>query len=90
MKSKSVTKTMKNKTTPNKTRAADVSYCDFCDSTDMRARNVEMKMRHGGRDYSFANVAATVCQKCGHRYFHASVIDELERRIDAGRSRPAA
>jgi len=55
--------------------------CDFCHGKT-KARKVKKHQEHKGRLYVVENVTAEVCQECGERYYHATVLDAIDRLLD--------
>ena len=54
--------------------------CDFCESGRLRARRVRHYHRVGNSGLVVMDrVPAYVCDQCGHRYFDAEVVKEMER-----------
>ena len=54
--------------------------CEFCNS-----ETVEKKVRrlhwYNKKLYFVENVPAQVCRECGERYFHAQILDEIDRMV---------
>lgn len=56
--------------------------CEFCDTDKPQEQQLVTVTRHRqGIWYIFEQVPAWVCPNCGHRYFDAEVVDEMERRM---------
>ncbi|MGD0900051.1 MAG: YgiT-type zinc finger protein [Thermoguttaceae bacterium] len=55
--------------------------CEFC-AGETTARKVRKQHWHKHKLYIVENVEAEVCQECGERYFHASVLDKIDALID--------
>jgi YgiT-type zinc finger domain-containing protein len=55
--------------------------CEFCQG-DTVSRRVRKQHWHKGRLYIVNNVEAQVCQECGERYFHATVLDKIDAMIE--------
>ncbi|MGO9112735.1 MAG: YgiT-type zinc finger protein [Thermoguttaceae bacterium] len=55
--------------------------CEFC-TGETTVRRVRKQHWHKGRLYIIDNVEAQVCQECGEKYFHASVLDRIDALID--------
>jgi len=55
--------------------------CEFCGGQTVKKR---VKRQHWlqGKLYIVENVEAEVCTQCGERYFHASVLDEIDRLLE--------
>jgi len=56
--------------------------CEFCKGNTVRKK---VKRQHWlcGMLYIVENVEARVCSECGERYFHASVLDEVDRFLES-------
>ncbi len=56
--------------------------CEFCNN-----ETVEKKVKRlhwsNGKLYFVENVPAQVCRECGERYFHAEILDEIDRMVAA-------
>jgi YgiT-type zinc finger domain-containing protein len=52
--------------------------CEFCGGPTT-VRKVKRQHWLHGRLYIVENVEAEVCDQCGERYFHATVLDEIDR-----------
>lgn len=54
--------------------------CEFCEG---KTHKKKVKRQHWlkGRLYIVENVEAEVCIGCGERYFHATVLDEIDRYL---------
>ncbi|MEW5986659.1 MAG: YgiT-type zinc finger protein [Chloroflexota bacterium] len=46
-------------------------------------RKVKKLHWYRGQLYIIENVEAEVCLDCGERYFHAKVLDEIDRMLEA-------
>jgi YgiT-type zinc finger domain-containing protein len=55
--------------------------CEFCSHTTS-ARRIRKQHWYKGRLYFVDNVAAQVCQECGERFFHATVLDKIDTMIE--------
>ncbi len=65
---------------------ASLSRCSRCGSTDLEERIVE-KLLRGGQHVLALRVPATVCHRCGERYFAKEVIEVFEssrRKLERG------
>jgi YgiT-type zinc finger domain-containing protein len=61
--------------------------CEHCDGGTVRERVSEREaIRHKGSFVILENVPVGVCDRCGTRYFHASV---LRRAAEIGRGQSA-
>ncbi len=54
--------------------------CEFCD-VETVTKSARKQHWSKGRLYSVENVRAEVCPECGERYFHATVLDAIDRMI---------
>ena len=56
--------------------------CEFCGGETVKKK---VKRQHWLHDklYIVENVEAEVCSECGERYFHASILDEIDRVLEA-------
>ena len=56
--------------------------CEFCNGKTYKKK---VKKQHwlDGVLYIVENVEAEVCAECGERYFHATILDELDRYLSA-------
>ena len=56
--------------------------CEFCGGETVSKK---VKRQHWLHDklYIVENVDAEVCPECGERYFHAKVLDEIDRLLDS-------
>jgi YgiT-type zinc finger domain-containing protein len=54
--------------------------CEFCGGNTIKKK---VKRSHWlkGRLYIVENVEAEVCAECGERYFHATVLDKIDRYL---------
>ena len=54
--------------------------CEFCGG---KTRKKKVKLQHWlrGQLYIVENVGAEVCSECGERYFHATMLDEIDRYL---------
>jgi YgiT-type zinc finger domain-containing protein len=55
--------------------------CEYCGSETI-TKAVKKQHWFRGKLYIVENVKAEVCPECGERYFHATVLDEIDRMID--------
>lgn len=56
--------------------------CEFCDTDQHQEKKlVTVTRQRGGQWFIFEDVPAWVCPHCGHRYFDADVLIEMENRI---------
>lgn len=55
--------------------------CDFCQGKTRR-RRVTKHHSYRQRLYVVENVPAEVCQECGERYYHATVLDAIDSMLD--------
>jgi len=56
--------------------------CEFCGGN---TENRKVKKQHWlhGRLYIIENVEAEVCRGCGERYFHAQVLDAIDKMLQS-------
>ena len=56
--------------------------CDFCDGSTVHKK---VNRRHwlNGKLYIVENVDAEVCSDCGERFFHATVLDQIDRLLSS-------
>ena len=56
--------------------------CEFCGGTTIRKK---VRRQHWLHDKLFIvdNVQAEVCTECGERYFHATVLDAIDRLLES-------
>lgn len=54
--------------------------CEFCGGQTIKKK---VRRHHWLRKklYLIENVPAEVCNECGERYFHAQVLDEIDRML---------
>ncbi|MFH0822552.1 MAG: YgiT-type zinc finger protein [Pseudomonadota bacterium] len=52
--------------------------CEFCGGETTR-RKVKRQHWLNGKLFIVENVEAEVCLECGERYFHAVILDEVDR-----------
>lgn len=55
--------------------------CEYCEG---QTEKKSVKRQHWlhGKLYIVENVEAEVCPNCGERYFHATVLDEIDRLLE--------
>jgi YgiT-type zinc finger domain-containing protein len=56
--------------------------CEFCDG-NTRPKTVRRQHWLDGKLYIIENVTAEVCLECGERYFHATVLDQIDRLLQS-------
>ena len=56
--------------------------CEFCGG-QTAPRKVRKQHWLGGKLYLVENVTAEVCPDCGERYFHATVLDQIDEMLRA-------
>lgn len=56
--------------------------CEFCGG-ETRIKRVKKQHWLKGQLYVIENVEAEICQDCGERYFHATVLDRIDRYLSA-------
>lgn len=54
--------------------------CEFCNSETTR-KKVRKSHWFKGSLYIVEDVEAQVCKECGERYFHATTLDEIDKKI---------
>jgi YgiT-type zinc finger domain-containing protein len=56
--------------------------CEFCEG-NTRTKTVRRQHWLDGKLYIIENVTAEVCSECGERYFHATVLDQIDRLLQS-------
>ena len=56
--------------------------CEFCGGQTIKKKVKRQHWLHG-KLYIVENVEAEVCSECGERYFHATILDEIDRVLEA-------
>ena len=56
--------------------------CDFCDGSTVR-KKVNRQHWMNGKLYIVENVDAEVCSDCGERFFHATILDQIDRLLSS-------
>lgn len=56
--------------------------CEFCGGQTVKKKVKRQHWLHG-KLYIVENVEAEVCAECGERYFHATILDEIDRVLGA-------
>jgi YgiT-type zinc finger domain-containing protein len=56
--------------------------CEFCGGQAVKRKVKRQHWLHG-KLYIVENVEAEVCSECGERYFHATILDEIDRVLEA-------
>ena len=56
--------------------------CEFCDGQTM-AKRVRKHHWFHGKLYIIDAVVAEICQECGERYFHAEVLDAIDKFLES-------
>ena len=56
--------------------------CEFCDGKTI-IKKVRKQHWLNGKLFIVENVEAEVCAECGERYFHATVLDDIDRFLSA-------
>ncbi|MCK4223913.1 MAG: YgiT-type zinc finger protein [candidate division Zixibacteria bacterium] len=54
--------------------------CEFCEGQTVKKKVKRQHWFHG-RLYIVENVEAEVCSECGERYFHAKVLEGIDRLL---------
>ena len=57
-----------------------IMKCEYCKGKTASKR---VRKHHwlNGRLYIVENVEAEVCQQCGERYYHATTLDRIDKKI---------
>ena len=55
--------------------------CEFCGCETIE-KKVKRLHWYNKKLYIVENVPTQVCTECGERYFHAQVLDEIDRMLD--------
>ncbi|MCR4322152.1 MAG: YgiT-type zinc finger protein [Candidatus Aenigmarchaeota archaeon] len=55
--------------------------CEFCGGQAVKKKVKRQHWLHG-KLYIVENVNAEVCSECGERYFHAKVLEEIDRLLE--------
>jgi len=56
--------------------------CEFCGGQTTKKKVKRQHWLHG-RLYIIENIEAEVCTECGERYFHARILDDIDRLLEA-------
>ena len=56
--------------------------CEFCGGQTVKKKVKRQHWLHG-KLYIVENVEAEVCTSCGERYFHATILDEMDRVLES-------
>lgn len=56
--------------------------CEFCKGSTKKKKVKRQYWLHGVL-YIVENIEAEVCTECGERYFHAQVLDEIDRLLES-------
>jgi YgiT-type zinc finger domain-containing protein len=56
--------------------------CEFCGGQTAK-KTVRRRHWLNGKLYLVENVEAEVCAQCGERYFHAQILDKIDRMLEA-------
>jgi YgiT-type zinc finger domain-containing protein len=59
--------------------------CEFCDSETIK-KKVKKLHWFKGKLYIVENVEAEVCRECGERYFHATMLDKIDKIVSGDHS----
>lgn len=58
----------------------DQDFCEYCNSVLPQQEKLVTVYRHRrGQHFIFEQVSATVCPRCGERYFSAAVTREMDK-----------
>jgi len=55
--------------------------CEFCGGKTLKKTVKRQHWLHG-KLYIVENVEAEVCTECGERYFHAKILEEIDRLLE--------
>ncbi|HHT9124200.1 MAG TPA: YgiT-type zinc finger protein [Candidatus Brocadiia bacterium] len=55
--------------------------CEFCRGQTVKKKVKRQHWLHG-KLYIVENVKAEVCPECGERYFHAKILDQIDRLLE--------
>ena len=56
--------------------------CEFCGGQTAKKKVKRQHWLHG-KLYIIENIEAEVCTECGERYFHARILDDIDRLLEA-------
>jgi YgiT-type zinc finger domain-containing protein len=56
--------------------------CEFCNG-QTRSKSVRRQLWKSGKLYIIENAKAEVCVECDERYFHATILDAIDRLLEA-------
>lgn len=56
--------------------------CEYCSGSKAR-KSVKKQHWHKSKLYIVENVQAEVCTQCGERYFHAKVLEAIDRLLES-------
>ena len=56
--------------------------CEFCDGITIPKKVRRQHWLHG-KLFIVDNVQVEVCTECGERYFHATVLDDIDRLLES-------
>lgn len=56
--------------------------CEFCGGKT-KSRKVRKQHWLHGKLYLVENIKAEVCRSCGERYFHAQVLDAIDKMLQS-------
>ncbi len=56
--------------------------CEFCKGQTLKKKIKKQHWLHG-KLYIVENVEAEVCSECGERYFHATILDEIDHLLES-------
>lgn len=63
---------------------APAAPCLLCaSSAHLEERLITVQRRRRGQVFTFEQIAARVCDQCGHYYFSLAMVDTMERRMNA-------
>ena len=55
--------------------------CEFCEGLTVKKKGKKHHWLHG-KLYIIENIEAEVCKECGERYFHAKILDDIDRILE--------
>jgi YgiT-type zinc finger domain-containing protein len=61
-------------------KVCNFMICEFCGGQTKKKKVKRQHWLHG-KLFIVENVEAEVCPQCGERYFHATVLDEVDRYL---------
>ena len=55
--------------------------CEFCEGLTVKKKVKKHHWLHS-KLYIIENIEAEVCKECGERYFHAKILDDIDRILE--------